>query len=81
MLTIAHIAGGGSSYYLGKSSEASDYYLDGTSRSYWGGGAKAGLGLGDGEIQKEDFDRLLDGYVPGGKRIGRASKNGDWIHD
>lgn len=81
MLTISSIAGGGSSYYLGKSTETSNYYLDGTSRSYWGGAAKAGLGLGDGEIQKEDFDRLLDGHLPNGGRIGIQAKDGSWKHD
>ena len=81
MLTISPIAGGGSAYYLNESDRKSEYYLSGNSRTYWGGGAKEALGLKDGEIQKEDFDRLLDGYVPGGKRIGSPCKENGWKHD
>ena len=81
MLTIAPIAGGGSSYYIGTPQQKIGYYLDASNRTYWGGGAKAGLGLADGEIKAEDFDSIMAGYVPGGKRIGNPTKDGGWKHD
>ena len=81
MLKIAPIAGGGSDYYVGDGTTKSGYYLSDNNRTYWGGGAKEGLGLNDGEIKAEDFDRLMDGFVTDGKRIGNPTKDGGWSHD
>ena len=69
MLTISNIAGGGSGYYIGKDEKLGNYYLEGASRTFWGGGAKDALGLGDGNIKSEEFDRYwgikqgADAYV------------------
>ena len=81
MLTIAPIAGGGSDYYVGDGLSKSEYYLSDNNRTYWGGGAKEALGLDDGEIKAEDFDRLMDGFVSDGKRIGNPTKDGEWLHN
>ena len=81
MLTLAPMAGGGSSYYLSDNEKASQYYLDGESRTFWGGSAKGALSLPEGEIQQHDFDRLANGFVPNGKRIGNPSAEGPWRHD
>ena len=64
MLTISNIAGGGSGYYIGKDEKLGNYYLEGASRTFWGGGAKDALGLGDGNIKSEEFDRLIQGQHP-----------------
>ena len=64
MLTISNIAGGGSGYYIGKDEKLGNYYLEGSSRTFWGGGAKDALGLGDGTIKSEEFDRLMLGQHP-----------------
>ena len=81
MLSLSPIAGGGSRYYLGKEGEGkTNYYLDEHIKSYWGGGAKDTLGLKDGPIEKEDFDRLMAGVKPDGQRIGRM-RDGKLEHD
>lgn len=81
MLSIANIAGAGSGYYLANSASSTSYYLDGESRTYWGGGAKQALGLSDGEIKKEDFDRLMNGHVSDGQRIGNPCNTNGWKHN
>jgi len=81
VLTISPIAGAGSTYYLKGSESKGAYYLTGNSRTYWGGGARDALGLKDGEIRKEDFDRIMEGHVPGGMRIGNPCSENGWKHD
>jgi len=58
MLSIGRLssAGGAASYYT-----ASQYYLDGTDKSQWGGGARDAVGLSDERVQSEELTNLLEG--------------------
>lgn len=77
MLSIGKIGGAGaaSAYY-----NADDYYTrDETSPSEWFGAGAEALGLA-GPVEKEAFQRALDGHVgESGERLGREV-GGEWKH-
>ncbi len=71
MLSIGRVGPGGSEYYLGAVARTpQDYYLGaGEARGWWAGSATNDLGL-EGEVDADDFIRLLDGRHPGsGERL------------
>jgi len=71
MLSIGRVGPGGSEYYLGAVARTpQDYYLGaGEARGWWAGAGAADLGL-EGEVDAENFTRLLDGRHPGnGQRL------------
>jgi len=66
MLSIGNV--GGSSEAAGYYEKADDYYTKGQSPSEWKGKAAEILNL-SGEVEIEDFKKLLDGILPNGEKI------------
>lgn len=66
MLSLAKVtdAGAAASYY----GEVDDYYFRGEAPTQWWGEGAARLKL-TGEVDKDDFTRLLDGRMPDGSRM------------
>lgn len=80
MLSISKITSSkaASSYY-----EKDDYYAENDpnhqKQSKWLGQGAEKLGL-DGEVLKEDFQRILAGKLPNGQMLGK-NQDGEFIHD
>ena len=74
--TVHAIPGGGAGYYF--SGIAANYYNPSESR--WGGQALTALGIMPGPVDRAVMERLLDGYLPDGSRLGNPSKDG-WSRD
>ena len=74
--TVHAIPGGGAGYYF--SGIAANYYNPSESR--WGGQALTALGIKPGPVDRAVMERLLDGYLPDGSRLGNPSKDG-WSRD
>jgi conjugative relaxase-like TrwC/TraI family protein len=80
MLSISKITSSkaASSYY-----EKDDYYTkddpNHQKQSKWLGAGAAALGL-EGEVEKEQFQRILAGKLPNGQMLGK-NQDGEFIHD
>jgi conjugative relaxase-like TrwC/TraI family protein len=75
MLSISHMAGGQGVYYTGLARE--DYYLNGGEPpGLWFGAGAGALGL-KGEVDKEIFTKLFEGYDAHGHAIVRNAGEGD----